>query len=87
MPAEAALWSAPPFSPVRRDGWLLARRAADVKGGFALATLATARDGVLADAVVLLEPTDLGTDAGRRGILLAELTVAGRPPRAEAMSQ
>ncbi len=117
VPAEAALWSAPPFSPVRRDGWLLGRGAGDMKGGFALAalaiaalnqavpgwlrgrlsfasvieeectgngTLATARDGVLADAVVLLEPTDLGLMLGGVGILWAELTVAGRPAHAEA---
>ncbi|HEX3751247.1 MAG TPA: hypothetical protein VHW06_11860, partial [Streptosporangiaceae bacterium] len=25
VPAEAPLWSAPPFQPVRRDGWLVGR--------------------------------------------------------------
>ena len=40
VPAEAPLWSAPPFRPVRRDGWLLGRGSGDMKGGFALASLA-----------------------------------------------
>ena len=47
-------------------------------------TLATARDGVLADAVVLLEPTDLGLLLGGVGILWAELTVRGLPGHAES---
>jgi acetylornithine deacetylase len=117
VPAESGRWSAPPFRPVRQDGWLAGRGAGDMKGGFALAalaiaalneavpgwlrgrlrfasvieeectgngTLATARDGVLADAAVLLEPTDLGLLLGGVGIVWAELTVAGRPGHAEA---
>ena len=28
VPAEAPLWSAPPFQPVRRDGWLAGRAPA-----------------------------------------------------------
>jgi acetylornithine deacetylase len=40
VPAEAALWSSPPFQPVRRDGWLAGRGAGDMKGGFALGALA-----------------------------------------------
>jgi acetylornithine deacetylase len=117
VPAEPGLWSAPPFQPVRRDGWLFGRGAGDMKGGFAVAalavaalhaavpgwlrgrlsfasvieeectgngTLATARDGVLADAVVLLEPTDLGLLLGGVGILWAELTVRGLPGHAES---
>ena len=28
VPAEAQLWSAPPFQPVRRDGWLASRAPA-----------------------------------------------------------
>jgi acetylornithine deacetylase len=47
-------------------------------------TLATARRGVLADAVVLPEPTDLGLLLGGVGILWAELTVRGRPAHAES---
>jgi len=42
-------------------------------------TLAAARAGVLADAAVLLEPTDLGLLLGGVGILWAELTVRGLP--------
>jgi acetylornithine deacetylase len=117
VPAEAPLWSAPPFQPVRRDGWLVGRGAGDMKGGFALAalavaalhaavpgwlrgrlsfasvieeectgngTLAAARAGVLADAAVLLEPTDLGLLLGGVGILWTEITVRGLPAHAES---
>jgi acetylornithine deacetylase len=117
VPAQAQLWSVPPYAAVRRDGWLLGRGAGDMKGGFALAalaigalyraapgwlrgrltfasvieeectgngTLATTRDGVLADAAVLLEPTDLGLLLGGVGILWAELTVRGLPAHAES---
>ena len=117
VPAEAPLWSAPPFQPVRRDGWLAGRGAGDMKGGFALAalalgalnaavpgwlrgrlsfasvieeectgngTLAAARAGVLADAAVLLEPTDLGLLLGGVGILWTEITVRGLPAHAES---
>jgi acetylornithine deacetylase len=34
------LWSAPPFAPVRRDGWLYGRGAGDMKCGFAMVLLA-----------------------------------------------
>jgi acetylornithine deacetylase len=117
VPAEAPLWSSPPFQPVRRDGWLTGRGAGDMKGGFALGvlalgalnaaapgwltgqltfasvieeectgngTLAAARAGVLADAAVLLEPTDLGLMLGGVGILWAEITVRGLPAHAES---
>lgn len=117
VPAEVPLWSAPPFQPVRRDGWLVGRGAGDMKGGFALAslalealqsavpgwlrgrlsfasvieeectgngTLAAARAGVLADAALLLEPTDLGLLLGGVGILWAEVTVRGLPAHAES---
>lgn len=117
VPAEPGLWSAPPFQPVRRNGWLSGRGAGDMKGGFAVAalavaalhaavpgwlrgrlsfasvieeectgngTLATARGGVLADAVVLLEPTDRGLLLGGVGILWVELTVRGLPAHAES---
>jgi acetylornithine deacetylase len=117
VPAEAPLWSSPPFQPVRRDGWLTGRGAGDMKGGFALGalalgalnaavpgwlagqltfasvieeectgngTLAAARAGVLADAAVLLEPTDLGLMLGGVGILWAEIAVRGLPAHAES---
>src|SRR6266567_7198527 len=42
VPAEAALGSSDPFVPVRSDGWLTGRGAGDMKGGFALGTLAVA---------------------------------------------
>lgn len=42
VPAEAALWSSDPFAPVRSGGWLIGRGTGDMKGGFALGTLAVA---------------------------------------------
>ena len=117
VPAEAALWSTPPFTARRQDGWLVGRGAGDMKGGYALGTLAvaalqaavpgwlrgrlsfvsvieeectgngtlaTARGGVLADAVVVLEPTGLGLLLGGVGILWAEVTVPGLPAHAES---
>src|SRR6516165_7045899 len=42
VPAEAALWSTPPFAACRQDGWLVGRGAGDMKGGYALGTLAVA---------------------------------------------
>jgi acetylornithine deacetylase len=47
-------------------------------------TLATAADGILADAVVLLEPTDLELLLGGIGVLWLEVTVAGRAAHASA---
>ena len=47
-------------------------------------TLAAAAAGVLADAVVLLEPTDLTLLRGGIGILWLEITVLGRAAHAEA---
>jgi acetylornithine deacetylase len=45
-------------------------------------TLASASAGVLADAVVLLEPTDLELLLGGVGVLWLEVTVTGRPAHA-----
>jgi acetylornithine deacetylase len=45
-------------------------------------TLAAAADGVLADAVVLLEPTNLELLLGGVGVLWLEVTVTGRPAHA-----
>ena len=117
VPAEAALWPSPPYDPHRSDGWLVGRGAGDMKGGFALGTLAVAalraavpgwlrgrlsflsvieeectgngtlaagRAGVLADAVVVLEPTGLGLLLGGVGILWAEVTIPGLPAHAES---
>src|SRR5689334_18780538 len=48
VPAEAALWSTPPFTARRVKGegevggWLVGRGAGDMKGGYALGTLAVA---------------------------------------------
>ena len=47
-------------------------------------TLATAADGILADAVVLLEPTDLELLLGGIGVLWLEVTVTGRAAHASA---
>jgi acetylornithine deacetylase len=47
-------------------------------------TLAAARAGVLADAVVLLEPTDLGILLGGIGVLWIEIVLAGVDAHAEA---
>jgi len=41
VPAEAPeLWTSRPFQPARHDGWLYGRGAGDMKGGFAMGTLA-----------------------------------------------
>src|SRR5215831_875851 len=117
VPAEAGLWSADPFTPVRSDGWLSGRGAGDMKGGFALGllavaglrqampralggelsflsvieeectgngTLAACRAGVLADTVVVLEPTDLDLLLGGIGVLWIEIGIAGIPAHAES---
>jgi acetylornithine deacetylase len=117
VPAEAALWPSDPFLPVRAEGWLTGRGAGDMKGGYALGTLAVAalrqvmpeaisgelsflsvieeectgngtlaacNAGVLADAVVVLEPTDLDLLLGGVGVLWAEIEIAGRPAHAES---
>ena len=115
-PGADELWSAPPFEPRRTaDGWLQGRGAGDMKGGYAMATLAleallstvperldgplvfasvieeectgngslgAARAGVVADAVVLPEPTDLGFLLGGLGILWVEISVYGCPAHA-----
>jgi acetylornithine deacetylase len=47
-------------------------------------TLAACNAGVLADAVVLLEPTDLGLMLGGVGILWTEIEITGRPAHAES---
>ncbi len=114
---EPALWSTPPFSPRVRRGRLYGRGAGDMKGGFAMTTialdallgvssdaitgpltflsaieeectgngtLAAARAGVLADAVVLPEPTALRLLVAGVGILWLDVTVRGQAAHAES---
>ncbi|MEP6853563.1 MAG: M20/M25/M40 family metallo-hydrolase [bacterium] len=47
-------------------------------------TLAAARQGVLADAVVLLEPTDLGVMVGGVGVLWCDVEIVGFSAHAQA---
>jgi acetylornithine deacetylase len=118
VPAEEPqLWTSPPFSPERRDGWMYGRGVGDMKCGFAMGvlalralldpavaaplgpltfvaaieeeytgngTLASVDAGVLADAVVLLEPTELKILLGAVGILWMEIEVQGRAAHAES---
>ena len=110
VPAQAALWSADPFTPAIADGWMSGRGAGDMKGGFAMAllavgalrtampdaltgelsflsvieeectgngTLAACQAGVLADTVVVVEPTGLDLLLGGVGVLWAEIVIDG----------
>lgn len=114
---EPELWTAPPFKPRIEGGWLYGRGSGDMKGGFAMATLAleallslapdvvrgslsflsvieeectgngtlaAARAGVLADAVLLPEPTDLQLLLAGIGILWLDVTVEGRGAHAQS---
>lgn len=114
---EPQLWTTPPFSPSRREGWLYGRGAGDMKCGFAMGVLAlravlastaattlgdltvvaaieeectgngtldTVAAGILADAAVLLEPTDLELLVGGIGILWMTIEVEGMAAHAEA---
>ncbi len=47
-------------------------------------TLAACRQGVLGDAVVLLEPTDLGLMLGGTGVLWADIDLEGVPAHAQS---
>jgi acetylornithine deacetylase len=46
-------WSSPPFTPIRRDGWLYGRGAGDMKCGFAMVLLAV-------EALQRAEPAAIG---------------------------
>jgi acetylornithine deacetylase len=115
--SQPDLWTSPPFEP-RRDGDLLyGRGAGDMKGGFAMATLAldalldvdpdaiagpltflsvieeectgngtlaAARAGILADAVILPEPTDLNMLLAGVGILWLDVVLDGKSAHAES---
>lgn len=114
---EPDLWVSPPFAPRRERGRLFGRGAGDMKGGFAMATLAlealrsvepdvvrgslsflsvieeectgngtlaAARVGVLADAVLLPEPTDLRLLLAGVGILWLDVTVDGLAAHAQS---
>lgn len=117
VPADAALWSADPYRPQIRDGWMVGRGAGDMKGGLAMGllavaglrqarpeaitgelglvsvieeectgngTLAAGNAGILSDAVVVLEPTDLNLLLGGIGILWVEITLTGISAHAES---
>jgi acetylornithine deacetylase len=112
VPAQSPdLWTNPPFEPVRRNGRMYGRGAADMKSGFAVGMLALrslrevkpdlfskrrlgfvavveeectgngtlrsiTENRVVADEVVLLEPTNLGVMLGGIGVLWIELEVS-----------
>jgi len=118
VPAEQPdLWTSPPFEPHRDGDLLYGRGAGDMKGGFAMATLAldallmtapqviggpltfasvieeectgngtlaAARAGVLADAVILPEPTGLDLLLAGVGILWLDVALEGRSAHAES---
>jgi acetylornithine deacetylase len=118
VPAEQPeRWASLPFEPRRHSGKLYGRGSGDMKGGFAMATLAidslmatapdaisgsltfasvieeectgngtlaAARAGVLADAVILPEPTGLSLLLAGVGIDWLDVEIAGRSTHAES---
>jgi acetylornithine deacetylase len=65
---DPALWSLPPFEPVRRDGWMHGRGAGDMKSGWAMAALALSG---------LLETRDPAGDLTVVGVIEEECTGNG----------
>ncbi len=118
VPADQPeLWASLPFEPRRNNGRLYGRGTGDMKGGFAMVTLAidalratapeaisgsltfasvieeectgngtlaAARAGVLADAVILPEPTGLSLLLAGVGIDWLDVEIAGKSAHAES---
>ena len=80
LPAVAALRQAAPAALAGELGFLSVIEEECTGNG----TLAACRAGVLADAAVLLEPTDLNLLLGGTGIVWAEIEVAGVAAHAES---
>ena len=70
VPADATAWSSSPWEPVRRDGWLYGRGAGDMKGGFAMASLAL-------DALRRADPAALDIAIGFLSVIEEECTGNG----------
>jgi acetylornithine deacetylase len=69
-PGDLTQWSAPPFQPVRRDGWVYGRGGGDMKAGFAMGWLAL-------DAVQQVEPRAITGDLAVLAVIEEECTGNG----------
>jgi acetylornithine deacetylase len=69
-PGDLTQWSAPPFQPVRRDGWLYGRGGGDMKAGFAMGWLAL-------DAVQRVDPQAITGDLSVLAVIEEECTGNG----------
>jgi acetylornithine deacetylase len=89
------LWSAPPFAPARRDGWLYGRGAGDMKCGFAMVLLAVealrrAAPGALTGSLVFVsaieeECTGNGTLASIRAGVWGDAVLLPEPTGLDLM--